>query len=248
MKNITVCENRHLHSNNDKLGVCGDHNALILKFSFPKAINGIATDKFLKRIIFVNAQGYCKRYILSDNTCPLTIDITQGTWLEMQLELTYKDIVWKSLRKMFRFEPALDLMPGFKVVTDIDFKCTFIPAEVEDLTDVGICIPEWMPKGTEYEPQPVDTERSVNLGMWSAYVLPFSENLTDKGLPAFIHTPIGTEFPAMDIDVTVIHLPVYSKDTPPETEDWRDRDFYFFIDPVPGGTIIVDDEGEIIDG
>lgn len=71
MKNITVCENRHLHSNNDKLGVCGDHNALILKFSFPKAINGIATDKFLKRIIFVNAQGYCKRYILTDNTLSL---------------------------------------------------------------------------------------------------------------------------------------------------------------------------------
>ncbi len=231
MKNITVCENRKLNTDNDNLGVDGENNAMTLRFHFPEKISGIETCRFRKRIVFANENGICKRYMLADNTCPLTFDLTQGEWIEMQLELNYKDIRWLSFPKMFRFKPALDCLPGFKPVSDIEFECAFIPPEVEDLTAVGIYVPDYIPKGTQYSAMPASGEYNTNLGVWSVFALPFCENLSKKGLPCFIHTPIGTEFPAIEPFEILISLPVYSSESEPETEDWTQRDKLIFIDP-----------------
>ena len=240
MKEITLSENRTLQTDNDRIGVSGEHNAVVLKFRFPEEIRGVPTGRFKKRIMFVNASGICKRFILSDNTCPLNIEITQGAWLEMQLELTYRDIRWLSCPKMFRFEPALDCIPGLKMRSNIEFDCAFLPPEIKDFTDAGLYVSEYIPKGTEYAAQPVSGERGADLDMYGVFSLPFCENLTKKGMPVFVHTPIGTEFPALEPDEILIELPVYSAFPPPDTEDWTERDIYIFIDS-PIDEIIIDE-------
>lgn len=73
---------------------------------------------------------------------------------------------------------------------------------------------------------------SYALFQYSFSLIPqLSVKRAKKGLPGFIHTPIGTDFPAVEPYEISISLPVYSSESEPETEDWTQRDKLIFIDP-----------------
>ena len=104
---IYVKHDKKLCVNCASLGASGDNKASELRFIFPDRIAGIPIGKFRKRIVAQNACGRIKKALPENNTVSITRDMTRCDWLELQLQLSYKDMIWRSEVKMFDLCPSL---------------------------------------------------------------------------------------------------------------------------------------------